>query len=140
MILLAFDRDETVETGNRIPGPITISLIKKLHSRPFIDVWAIGNQRLVEEANIPGLLSLAHQLSLTKDVVAGKPEIIGMRSSPERNVIAKLVRLSFLGILYSPHKITQKIVIDDYSLTHNTSGFKHYYPQDFLNFINNKGL
>ena len=140
MILLAFDRDETVETGNRVPGPITINLIKKLHARPFIDVWAIGNQRLVEEANIPGLEELARQLKLPYKDIRGIAPRNDFPSVKARNISAKYVRLKHLCDLYEAHPLTQRIVIDNFDLSHNHSHFKHYYPQDFLELINNKGL
>jgi len=45
-----FDRDRTVDTSN---GPVPVAHISELAEEH--PVWAIGNQRLKEEADIPGL-------------------------------------------------------------------------------------
>ena len=46
--IIAFDRDDTVSTGK---GPVPIQLIRKMKQRGY-KIFAIGNQRLVEEAGI----------------------------------------------------------------------------------------
>lgn len=52
MKLYAFDRDGTVTISD---GPIPLIWIKYLASRNNCIVYAIGNQKLRQEANIPGI-------------------------------------------------------------------------------------
>jgi len=58
-VVFAFDRDDTVDTGF---GPVPVVWVEHLDSRPDAKVVAIGNQDLVEEAEIDGLYWLADEL------------------------------------------------------------------------------
>lgn len=50
MKVYAFDRDDTVSTSK---GPVPLEVVKKLAEDHI--VYATGNQKLREEANIPGV-------------------------------------------------------------------------------------
>jgi len=66
-LCIAFDRDNTVETGNP-PGPIPISLVRSLAQKHV--VVAIGAQQLCQEAGIEsGALGASKQehLKLLKE-------------------------------------------------------------------------
>jgi len=50
MIVILLDRDGTVETSG---GIIPLAAIRKLKNHPDVKVYAYGNPKLVEEADIP---------------------------------------------------------------------------------------
>jgi hypothetical protein len=126
MILFAFDRDNTVDTGN---GPVPLALVKQLASRS--EVWAIGNQALKDEAGIPGLDEIkarADRWNDYADPTGWTPEEIA--SDPvkrTRHVVQKRLRVFTLGRLFPD---AMKIAVDDYEII--VEGWQWYSPEDFM--------
>lgn len=56
-----FDRDETVTTGQP-PGPVDIDVLEEL--KEYGSVWATGNQKLKQEADIEGRDELLEYIGL----------------------------------------------------------------------------
>ena len=83
MIVFAFDRDLTVDTSE---GPIPLSTIISLAKH--FPAYAIGNQQLVLEANIPGRESL------------GPDKVYLPNAVVEQNIGGKHLRLQKLLKLY----------------------------------------
>lgn len=52
MKVFAFDRDETVDVSK---GPVPLEAVRELAHESRHEVWAIGNQALTSEADIPGI-------------------------------------------------------------------------------------
>lgn len=126
MIVFAFDRDWTVDTSD---GPVPVDLVKNLAKRS--EVWAVGNQALVDEAGIPGLDDLkaradrwnvyADPTGWTAAEIASDPE------KQTRHVTQKKLRVFSLGKLF-PEAV--KIVVDDYEII--VDGWHWYSPESFL--------
>ena len=107
MKLFAFDRDFTVDCAED-PGPVPLDWIKRLDQNH--EVWAIGNQRLKEEAGIPGVEELKSLLG--KDMPE-KPADWRALSNRERNYAGKAWRLSALEVAFPG--LAVKVFVDDYA-------------------------
>lgn len=98
MKVFAFDRDYTVSTSY---GPVSLELVKKLSENHI--VYATGNQKLREEANIPG---------------------IGLwDEGPKPNRLRKIKELV--------PSCDEYIVVDDDDLS-DVDGWKYFTPQEFM--------
>lgn len=78
MKVFAFDRDGTIEVNQ---GPVPLKWVKYLAHETEHKVYAIGNQRLKIEADIPGLQELGvygrkHALRILKDLFPNAQEYI----------------------------------------------------------------
>lgn len=59
MKVFAFDRDDTVDVSK---GPVPLSAVRELAHDSGHEVWAIGNQALTSEADIPGITEARQRL------------------------------------------------------------------------------
>jgi len=109
MIVFAFDRDLTVDTSE---GPIPLSTIISLAKH--FPAYAIGNQQLVLEANIPGRESL------------GPDKVYLSNAVVEQNIGGKHLRLQKLLKLYPTFT---RICTDDYNISFK--GWHYFTPYDF---------
>lgn len=105
MKVIAFDRDNTVDVSG---GPIPLSWVKGLAKQH--EVWAFGNQRLRNEANIPGEVEMCDRLL-------------------DRSRIAKPDRLDVLRDELFP-SADEYIVVDDGDYG-SVPGWTYYTPEEF---------
>lgn len=109
-VLLAFDRDLTVDTSG---GAVPLALVRALAKR--YPCWALGNQLLTDEAGIPGIDELAARTGYGDlDALWGRAQPHSVLSSKQRNVAAKIVRLGLLDRVYPA--AVRKIVVDDFEV------------------------
>lgn len=110
--VLAFDRDGTVTKGIP-PGPIPVSWIRTLSDHPENEVYAIGNQTLRWEADIPG----------RSDILAAHDQDLAEQRS----------RREYLCLLPDIHPdASAYIVVDDVNLEElEPLGWTYYTPHEF---------
>lgn len=108
-VLICFDRDHTVSTGNP-PGPVDVETVRVLGEQ-FI-VYAHGNQRLCKEANIAGVADLWDKAGYRGGPLVGEP------------------RRNILRLLAARHpEADQRIVVDDEDLS-DLEGWHYFAPWD----------
>lgn len=107
--VFAFDRDLTVDVNQ---GPVPLEWVRHLDGRPDSKVIAIGNQRLVDEADVVGLEWLADQLDYEDANPAREERVRRVREWAEERDI---------HILY--HVDDVKVEVDR---------VEHYFPEDFV--------
>ena len=116
MKVFAFDRDATVDSGTPA-GPVPLAWVRHLAHATDHEVWAIGNQALVSEADIPGV----------RDVLARHPT--AGRGRPRR--FPREERVLAVGDLFPDAEAY--VVIDDVNLgSLESDGWRHYYPDHFV--------
>lgn len=124
MFVLAFDRDWTVDVN---PHPnreaVPLSWVRYWAHETDHEVWAIGNQDLVEEADIPGTVECIRQRDGDITALGEQDEAGYYEWWPERDE-----RLNILLELFPD--ADQYIVVDDIDLSH-VGGWDHYYAWDF---------
>lgn len=125
MYVLAFDRDWTVDL-NPAPGKRAVPLqwVKHWAHETDHEVWAIGNQRLVDEAEIPGVVEAIRRRDGDIEVLGEQNEWSRYEYWPEREK-----RLHILADLFPDAE--GYIVVDDIDLSH-VNGWDHYYAWDFV--------
>jgi hypothetical protein len=128
MYVLAFDRDWTVDVN---PHPhheaVPLEWVRYwAHDTPH-EVWAIGNQDLVDEANIPGTVESIRRRD-------GDLEALGETGPdgyyewwPDRDE-----RLRILADLFPD--AAGYVVVDDLDLSH-VDGWDHYHAWDFADAV-----
>ncbi len=122
-IVFAFDRDHTVDvnppTGDRAAVPL--AWIRHLAHRTDHVVFATGNQRLKDEAEIPG----------TAEIRREHPDL-AMENDEDDQLFPRRLnrrdRVRSLGDLYPA--ATQRIVVDDVDLS-DLEGWTHFFPWNF---------
>ncbi|AUX09266.1 ARM/HEAT repeat protein [Halalkaliarchaeum desulfuricum] len=128
MYVLAFDRDWTVDVN---PHPrqkaVPLEWVRYWAHETDHEVWAIGNQDLVEEADIPGTVESIRRRDGHIDALGDQDEYGYYEWWPEREK-----RLQILAELFPDAE--GYIVVDDLDLTH-VDGWKHYHAWDFLDHI-----
>lgn len=116
MIVFAFDRDETVDVnppaGRRA---VPLQWIRYLAHETEHEVWAIGNQRLRAEADIPGI-----------------EEILREFPSVARSDLTRERRIRLLMDLFPGAQ--EYIVVDDLNLKH-VDAWTHYFPWEFVDAV-----
>lgn len=121
MKVFAFDRDETVDVnppeGRRA---VPLGWVRHLAHETDHEVWAIGNQRLTDEADIPGL----------EEAMTRFPDVA-------RSSLTREKRISMVGALFPDAE--EYIVVDDLNLKH-VDGWIHYFPWDFVDAVEAGGL
>lgn len=125
MYVLAFDRDWTVDV-NPHPNRETVPLewVRYWAHETAHQVWAIGNQDLVDEADIPGTVESIRRRDDNISVL-GELDANGRYEWwPERDE-----RLHILAELFPAAE--GYIVVDDLDLSH-VDGWEHYYAWDFV--------
>jgi len=126
MMMFAFDRDWTVDVN---PHPqheaVPLDWVRHLAHDTDHEVWAIGNQDLKHEADIPGIVELAERYydegidRLGEQNSDGHFEFWPLRRE----------RLQILGELFPD--ATEHIVIDDLDLS-DVDGWDHYHAWEFV--------
>ena len=128
MYVLAFDRDWTVDVN---PHPrrkaVPLEWVRYWAHEAGYEVWAIGNQDLVEEADIPGTVESIRQRDGHVDALGEQDEYGYYEWWPEREK-----RLRILGELFPSAK--GYIAVDDLDLGH-VDGWEHYHAWDFVEHI-----
>ena len=105
--VFAFDRDDTVDVSD---GPIPIEWLRWLVEETAHEVWAIGNQRLRKEADIPGLREL--------------------RARTDRDeLLTRRMRLVWIRDLFPA--ADRYVVVDDIDLSDMEPEWDYYHPRDF---------
>lgn len=133
MFVLAFDRDWTVDLNphpNRDAVPlewVTCWAHDTTH-----EVWAIGNQDLVDEAEIPGIVELVRRSYGDIEKLGAQDEDGYYEWWPTRER-----RLELLAELFPD--ATGYIVVDDIDLSH-VEGWDHHTGWDFRELVENGSL
>jgi len=124
MRVLAFDRDWTIDV-NPAPGKQAVPLrwVRYWSERTEHEVWAIGNQRLVDEAGIPGVVEAIRRKHGDIDVLGEQNERGRYGWWPDRDDRLHLLRELFPDV-------EDHIVVDDIDLSF-VDGWDHYYAWDF---------
>lgn len=118
MKVFAFDRDRTVDVNPpRGRRSVPLEWVTHLAHATEHEVWAIGNQRLKQEADIPGVA----------EAIERQPNLSGAPQAAVRYERDRRVRM--VGALF-PEAETY-IVVDDVNLKH-LDGWIHYFPWDFV--------
>jgi hypothetical protein len=118
MKVFAFDRDMTVDVRSpRSQHLVPLEWVSYLAHETEHEVWAIGNQQLTEEAEIPGIAEAIDRHS----------EYTGPVQSVSEYPREERVRI--VGEL-SP-TAEERLVIDDADLS-GLDGWRHYYPREFI--------
>lgn len=141
MYVVAFDRDHTVDVNppaNREAVPL--EWVRHLARETDQQVWATGNQRLTDEAGIPGVRTairrLADEGALPEPVERDLPE----RWNEEPSVTRFVDRSTRVRLLERVHPdATGYLVVDDVNLSH-LDGWRHYYPWDFVEAVRSDEL
>lgn len=133
MPIFCFDRDRTIDVNN---GPVSLETVKLLSKR--YDVWAIGNQKLKEEANIKGISEAKEEANEKGIVVKGLDTNTSHAGLPSRKNRLKLVEK-----LYDIHKEGNFeylfVHIDDVDVgAGNWEHWEYYYPEDFVDSVHAK--
>lgn len=123
--VLAFDRDWTVDLN---PHPrkeaVPLDWVRHwAHETPH-QVWAIGNQDLVGEADIPGVEEMIRRRDGDLSALGEQDEYGYYEWWPEREH-----RLHILADLFPD--ASEYIVVDDLDLGH-VDGWNHYHAWDFV--------
>jgi len=128
MYVLAFDRDWTVDVN---PHPqreaVPLEWVRYWAHEAGHEVWAIGNQDLVEEADIPGTVESIRQRDGNIDALGVQDEFGYYEWWPEREE-----RLRILAELFPDAE--GYITVDDLDLGH-VDGWKHYHAWDFVEHV-----
>lgn len=114
MIVFAFDRDGTVDTSR---GPVPLRLVKELANEHL--TYAIGNQALVREANIPGIEHLRQQ--------------VGNLDQDDKAHVRHPARAQRLRMVEKLHPEADRYIhIDDVDVGANDwDRWEYYSPEDF---------
>lgn len=125
MQVLAFDRDWTVDLN---PHPnhraVPLDWVHHWAHHTNHEVWAIGNQDLVYEAGIPGVVEIVRRYHGDLETLGEQDENGRYESWPSRER-----RLELLSELFPD--ATNYIVIDDLDLEH-VEGWEHYHAWEFI--------
>lgn len=128
MFVLAFDRDWTVDVN---PHPrreaVPLEWVRYWAHECEHEVWAIGNQDLIEEADIPGTVESIRRRDGDISVLGDQNEFGRYESWPERDE-----RLHILAGLFPDAE--GYIVVDDLDLSY-VDGWDHYHAWEFVDQI-----
>lgn len=129
MKVFAFDRDHTVDVSPH-PSPekemVPLDWVRRLSGEH--EVWAIGNQKLKKEADIPGLQELVRGLDNEwYEKLGEKVDDEYHDDFPTREE-----RLHMLSELFP--NADEYIVVDDADLNH-VEGWNHYHAWDFVSSV-----
>lgn len=125
MYVLALDRDWTIDSNphpNRAAVPL--DWVQFWAHETDHEVWAIGNQDLVYEAGIPGVVEAVKRQHGNLEILGEQGEDGYYESWPSREH-----RLELLAELF-PDAHTH-FVIDDLDLSH-VDGWEHYHAWEFV--------
>jgi hypothetical protein len=133
MYVLAFDRDWTVDV-NAHPryDAVPLEWVRYWAHETDHEIWAIGNQDLVAEAEIPGTVESIRRRDGTIEAL-GEQDAYGYYEWwPERDE-----RLHILTELFPD--AAEYVVVDDLDLSY-VDGWTHYHAWDFLDAIDDAHL
>lgn len=133
--VVCFDRDHTVSVN---PHPerraVLLSWVKYLaHEDPTVDVWATGNQRLTEEARVPGIseaITCWQVLTVADDPMAYQSRLPTDTRVPGRREGLELIRTVYERLAASISRKPRLVVVDDIDLT-DLESWSHYFPWEF---------
>ncbi len=117
-IVFCFDRDRTVNTSHG--GPVPLAWVRKLAHETVHPVYAIGNQRLKEEAEIPGVEEMQSELGDDQNLDQNRRHVF-MPARRERVRLAEKLH----------RDATAYIVVDDVDLS-DMDGWRHFFPDQFV--------
>ena len=133
MFVLAFDRDWTVDVN---PHPrreaVPLEWVRYWAHDCEHEVWAIGNQDLVEEAEIPGTVESIRRRDGDISALGEQDDLGYFDWWPEREE-----RLYILAELFPDAE--GYIVVDDLDLSH-VDGWEHYHAWEFVERIRQGGI
>jgi hypothetical protein len=133
MFVLAFDRDWTVDLN---PNPnhdaVPLEWVEYWAHASDHEVWAIGNQDLVDEAEIPGIVEIVRRTHGDIEKLGEQDQNGYYEWWPTRQH-----RLELLAELFPD--ATGYIVVDDLDLSH-VDGWDHYTSWDFRELIEDGSL
>lgn len=125
MYVLAFDRDWTVDVN---PHPdneaVPLEWVRHWAHATAHEVWAIGNQDLVEEADIPGTVESIRRRDGDLSALGDQDGQDSYEWWP-----ARAERLAILADLFPD--ADRYIVVDDLDLAH-VDGWDHYHAWEFV--------
>lgn len=125
MHVLAFDRDWTVDVN---PHPrheaIPLEWVRYWAHDTEHEVWAIGNQDLVKEADIPGTVESIRRRDGDITALGEQNEFGRYEWWPKRDQ-----RLQILADLFPDAE--EYIIVDDLDLSH-VDGWDHYHAWEFV--------
>lgn len=129
MMVFAFDRDWTVDVN---PHPqheaVPLAWVRHLAHETDHEVWAIGNQDLKDEAEIPGIEALAERYYEEGiDRLGEKDDWDRYEYWPERRDRLRMLDEEFPDA-------TAYIVVDDIDLS-DVEGWRHYHAWDFVSAV-----
>ncbi|MFC7233411.1 hypothetical protein ACFQMM_22375 [Saliphagus sp. GCM10025308] len=128
MYVLAFDRDWTVDVN---PHPrreaVPLEWVQYWAHETSHEVWAVGNQVLVDEADIPGTIESVRRRDGHLDALGEQGEYGYYEWWPEREE-----RLRILAELFPD--ADEYVVVDDLDLSH-VDGWDHYHAWDFVDLV-----
>ncbi|MFC7020391.1 MULTISPECIES: HEAT repeat domain-containing protein [Haloarcula] len=128
MYVLAFDRDWTVDVNSHPRREaVPLEWVRYWAHEAGHEVWAIGNQDLVEEADIPGTVESIRQRDGHVDALGEQDEYGYYEWWPEREE-----RLRILSGLFPT--ADGYIAVDDLDLGH-VDGWDHYHAWDFVEYV-----
>ena len=125
MYVLAFDRDWTVDVN---PHPyreaVPLEWVRYWAHETEHEVWAIGNQDLVEEADVPGTVESIRRRDGDTDAL-GEQDASGRYDWwPEREERLRILAAQF-------RDADGHVVVDDLDLGH-VDGWNHYHAWEFV--------
>ncbi|WP_436923637.1 adaptin protein [Halosimplex amylolyticum] len=154
--ILAFDRDDTVDVNPPADREaVPLAWLRAFDDREGVEVWAIGNQRLRYEADVPGVPELLAELGagrVRSRLLAGMmrvewhlhryPGLRAMFAATAPRVDSATMpprdeRLRLLAALRDG--ATVRVVVDDVDRSH-VDGWIHYYPWDFVDAVRDGSL
>ncbi len=128
MYVLAFDRDWTVDVN---PHPhrdaVPLEWVRYWADGTDHEVWAIGNQDLVDEADIPGTVESVRRRDGDIDALGDRDAFGNYEWWPEREQ-----RLRILAELFPD--ADEYVVVDDLDLSH-VDGWDHYHAWEFVELV-----
>ncbi|WP_265112062.1 HEAT repeat domain-containing protein [Halosolutus halophilus] len=128
MYVLAFDRDWTVDVN---PHPrreaVPLEWVQYWAHETDHEVWAIGNQDLVDEADIPGTVESVRRRDGDIDTLGDRDEFGNYEWWPEREERLRILAELFPGA-------DGHVVVDDLDLSH-VDGWDHYHAWDFVDLL-----
>jgi len=128
MFVLAFDRDWTVDVN---PHPsreaVPLEWVQYWAHETDHEVWAIGNQDLVDEAAIPGTVESVRRRDGDIDALGYRDKFGSYEWWPDREE-----RLRILAELFPDAK--GYVVVDDLDLSH-VPGWDHYHAWEFVDLV-----
>lgn len=133
MYVLAFDRDWTVDVN---PHPhreaVPLEWVRYWAHETEHEVWAIGNQYLVGEADIPGTVESVRRRDGNIDALGEQDEDGYFEWWPDREE-----RLDILAELFP--NADGHVVVDDLDLGY-VEGWGHYHAWDFVEAVQDDSL